>query len=698
MARILVTSALPYANGPIHFGHVAGAYLPADIYVRYKRACGDEVLYICGTDEHGAPITANARLAGQSPAAFTAHWHRVIRDTFDRMGIEFDNFSRTSMPHHYELSQEFFRGCEREGYLSTRTTEQAYCLTCAMFLPDRYLLGTCPKCGYERARGDECPRCGTWIDATKLGSPRCKTCEQPPELRATTHWYLHLDKLQPKLEAWLEPRRASWKPNVLAQVDSWLEDRDAEGTIVGLRPRSITRDLDWGVPVPAEGAEGKVLYVWFDAPIGYISSTIEWAEKRGEPEAWRRWWCDPEVRLLHFIGKDNIVFHCLTWPAMLMCQGGKYILPENVPANEFYNLQGGKFSTSEGWYVDIEDFFSKYSTDATRYAIARTFPETADSEWRWEDFQAKVNAELNDTYGNLANRALKFLSDYAGGVVPEPGPLGDRDREELEALAGWPARVGGLLDQFKAREGAQEFMELARRGNRYFNDKQPWKSRKTDEADFRTTLHTTCRILAALAVLGRPFIPRASASLWAQLGFAPEALAAVAWSEAGGLGVPPGQALGSIEPLFQKIPDEQIQAEIRALEERKAAMTQDADAAAPEVEIEPFTADASFDEFLKVDLRVGLVLEAEEMPKSKKLLRLKVDLGRETRQILAGLKEYYSADEMKGRKVVVVANLAPRKMMGEVSQGMILAATDAATQRPALVDPGAAAIPGSRVS
>lgn len=689
MSKFLITSALPYANGPIHFGHVAGAYLPADIHVRYLRAKGHEVLYICGSDEHGAPITANSAKAGQSPQEFTLHWHQEIKKTFDYMGIEFDNFSRTSLPLHHARSQEFFRQCQAKGYLVEKVEQQPFCKTCAMFLPDRYLVGTCPKCGHDKARGDECPKCGHWIETGTLVEPRCKTCGDTPETRDTKHWYLDLAKLQPKLEEWLDTKRSYWKPNVLSQVDSWLKQ--------GLRPRAITRDLDWGVKVPVEDAEGKVLYVWFDAPIGYISSTQEWAEAQGTPEAWKDWWCDPEVKLLHFIGKDNIVFHCLTWPAMLMCQDQGYNLPENVPANEFLNLEGDKFSTSEGWFLDLDDFFSRYSTDSARYAIARIAPETSDSDWRWEDFQAKVNAELNDAYGNLAQRCLKFLHQHFGGVLPEPGPIGERDQEELDVLATWPGRVGKLLEAYKVREGAHEFMELARRANRYFNEKQPWKTRKTDEADARTTFHVTCRILAALAVLGRPFMPKVSLQLWKQLGFAEEALAGISWDDAVTVELPAGQALGQVEPLFGKIPDKQIQAEIAALHERKAAMCAE-NQEPTAVELEPFTETMTFDDFLKVDIRVGKILEAEEMKKSKKLLKLQVDVGADTRQILAGLKQYYSAEEMVGRKVAVVVNLAPRKMMGEESQGMVMATTDAASGDAVLVDPGQDATPGSRLS
>jgi methionyl-tRNA synthetase len=691
MSKILITSALPYANGPIHFGHVAGAYLPADIHVRYRRAKGDEVLYICGSDEHGAPITANAKKAGQSPEQFTLHWHNEIKKTFDFMGIEFDNFSRTSLPQHHARSQEFFRQCQAKGYLSEKVEKQPFCKTCQMFLPDRYLVGTCPQseCGHEKARGDECPKCGHWIEAGTLINPRCKDCGSTPEVRQTRHWYLELGKLQPKLEEWLGPKRSFWKSNVLSQVDSWLKQ--------GLRARAITRDLDWGVKVPVEGADGKVLYVWFDAPIGYISSTQEWAERQGKPEAWKDWWCDPEVLLLHFIGKDNIVFHCLTWPAMLMCQDQGYNLPNNVPANEFLNLEGDKFSSSEGWYIDLEDFFSKYHTDAVRYAIARIAPETSDSDWRWEDFQAKVNAELNDAYGNLAQRCLKFLHQHFGGVLPEPGEIRERDQEELEVLATWPSRVGSLLDRYKVREGAHEFMELARRANRYFNEKQPWKTRKTDEADARTTFHVTCRILATLAVLGRPFMPKVSAKLWGQLGLVEEELARVAWDDAAKVKLPVGQPLGEVAPLFEKISDKQIQAEIQALQERKAAMCRKS-AEEAEVELEPFTETMTFDDFLKVDIRVGQVLEAEEIKKSKKLLKLQIDVGVDTRQILAGIKQFYSPEDLVGRKVAVVVNLAPRKMMGQESQGMVVATTDAATGDAVLVDPGQKTTPGSRLS
>ncbi len=698
LAKYLVTSALPYANGPIHFGHVAGAYLPADIFVRFRRLSGDQVLYICGTDEHGAPITANARAAGMSPSDFTAKWHAVIKSTFQRLSIEFDEFSRTSLPGHRELSQRFFLEIEKNGYLETRQEDQPYCPVDRMFLPDRYLVGTCPRCGYEKARGDECPKCAHWIE--KLIEPRCKLCGTAPETRATSHWYLSLQKLQPKLEAWLAPLRDSWKVNVLAEVDKWLKE--------GLKPRAITRDLEWGVPVPRPDAEGKVLYVWFDAPIGYVSATIEWAARTGQPEAWKDWWHDPEVKLLHFIGKDNIVFHTLTWPAMLMAQDQPFILPANVPANEFFNLEGGKFSTSEGWYLDLDDVFSKYPTDALRYALARNLPETGDSEWRWDDFQAKVNAELNDAYGNLAQRCLKFVDAHFGGAFPAPGPIGERDAAELEALAQWPALVGERLSEFRIRAAAQEFMELARRANRYFNDKTPWKTRTADPEDCKTTMHVTGRILAGLAILGQPFMPGTSRSLWQQLGFAPEAMDAVGWSGAGRLDLPTGQKIGTIAPLFEKIPDEAIRAEVEALEARKAKAARATPKGADPVEtdkgapsppsLEPFGATVAYDDFAKLDLRVGRIVEAEEVPKSKKLLKLQVDLGLETRQILAGLKESYTPEQMKGRKVAVLANLAPRTMMGLVSQGMILAATDPGDHKARLVAVDESLPPGARIS
>lgn len=692
MAKILVTSALPYANGPIHFGHVTGAYLPADVFVRFQRAQGHEVLFICGSDEHGTPVTVNAAKAKQDPSEFTAHWHRVIHETFQRFKIEFDNFSRTSYPHHHELAQQFFRQIEANGYLFEKSSEQLYCGSCEMFLPDRYLVGTCPSCKEDGARGDECPRCGHWVEAGTLIEPRCKTCDSAPVEKATKHWFLDLAKLQPKLEEWIETKRSFWKPNVLAQIDSWLKQ--------GLRERPITRDLDWGIPVPAEGGEGKVLYVWFDAPIGYISSTQEWAQKQGTPDAWRDWWEDPETQLFHFIGKDNIVFHCLTWPAMVMAQDEPFVLPENVPANEFLNLEGRPFSTSDEWIIPLESFFERYSSDMARYVLLRGLPETADSEWQWSDFQAKVNSELNDTLGNLAQRILKFLKTRFDGEVPglDPAGLDGLDKDTLETLEAWPKKIAAHLTGGKVelKKAILEYMELARVGNRYFNEKQPWKTFKTDLEDCRKTMALGVRILAGLAAMGSPFLPDTARSLWAQLGFEAGALEGLAWDQAGQVEFSPGHTIGAFEPLFRKISDEEVEAEVQSLEARMKAMEAETEAANPEYE--PLTEESHFEDFLKVDLRVGKILEAEEMKKSKKLLKLSIDLGFEKRQILAGIKEFFQPEELIGRKVVVHANLAPRKMMGIESQGMVLAANDAVTGEPTLLDPGQESTVGSRVS
>jgi methionyl-tRNA synthetase len=685
---VLVTSALPYANGPIHFGHIAGAYLPADIYVRLLKARGQDVIYICGTDEHGVAITLTARQAGVAPREHVDRWYGVIKEIFHRFDIRFDHFSRTATPQHAENSQEFFRQLVGNGYVSPKDSEQLYCVNDRMFLPDRYVTGTCHACGFEGARGDECPRCGTWIDPLKLGSPACRQCGSTPEKRVTRHWYLMLDRLQPRLETFID-ERSHWKRNVLQFVGGLLKE--------GLQPRPITRDLDWGVPVPLPEATGKVIYVWFDAPIGYITATQEWAEKVGAPGRWKDYWQSPESRIVHFIGKDNIPFHCLTFPAMLMGQSEPWTLVADVPANEFFNLEGGKFNTSAGWYIDLEEFFSRYSTDMIRWAIARNLPENADAEFTWGDFQAKVNGELADIYGNLAHRVLSFIQRYFDGTVPPASKPGPEDDGLESARRDAPVRVAAAVEAFRLREAAVEVMNLAREGNRYFDAVAPWRTRKGDRERCGTTLNRCVTLLETLAVISAPFIPSTAGRLWEMLG-REGPVAGAAWDTAREPADPAGRNLQPPEPLFVKIPDEQVEAEIAALhqrarvleaekqkdDEKKKTKTGESekgetgmtDQEKPSggkglAELRP---EITIDDFLKCDLRLGKILEAEKVPGSKRLLKFIVDTGVDKRTILAGIQEHYEPEQLVGKTVVVIANLAPRRMMGYDSQGMVLAA------------------------
>jgi methionyl-tRNA synthetase len=569
MVRHLVTSALPYANGPIHFGHVVGAYLPADVYVRTLRMQGEDVLFVCGTDEHGTSITIGAEAAGEDCAAYVARWRAEIKAVFDRLAISFDQWSGTSIsPPHAELSQEFFRRLDAGGYLLKKSDEQLYCATDERFLADRFIVGTCYVCGFEKARGDECPRCGEWLDALKILAPRCKVCGSVPIVRATAHWYLDLPKLRDEhVGAWFASK--SWKPNVKAFVEAQLKD---------LQPRPITRDMKWGVPVPpdrADGEAGKVLYVWFDAPIGYVSFTREWAEQRGEPDAWRTWWQDEETRLVHFIGKDNIPFHCVIFPSMLWGQKQGYVLPETVPANEFYNLQGRKFNTSENWTIPLDEFFARYDAEATRFYLISSMPETADSDWRWEDFQSCVNASLADTIGNLATRVLRFAAKHWDGRVP---PLSAAHVAELDAEilgACGPIRdPGAAVREFRFRRAAEELVANATVANKFVDRTAPWALRKTDPERAASVLNTAWEWLGLLARWMAPFVPGKAQALWEMLGRA-GAVADAGWPAppvAGAWRTPNAAGpLGAIDGLFAKLDDETVAREIAALEARAAA-------------------------------------------------------------------------------------------------------------------------------
>ncbi|MBO6575593.1 MAG: methionine--tRNA ligase [Rhodothermales bacterium] len=670
--RTLVTAALPYANGPIHIGHLAGAYLPSDIYCRYKRIAGEDIVFICGSDEMGVAIMVRARKEGTTPQEIVDRYHPVIEDAFQRFGMSFDHYGRTTSPKHAETSREFFRTLAGKDVFVTRTEQQLFDPEAGIFLADRFVIGTCPNCGHTDAYGDQCEKCGTALSPMELIDPRSTITDARPELRETTHWYLPLEDFQERLEAWIATK-PDWKPNVLGQVKSWLND--------GLRARAITRDVPWGVPVPEDvaeaagvSAEGKVIYVWFDAPIGYISATREWAEARGDADLWKSYWQGDDARLLHFIGKDNIVFHCLMFPAMLMAHGD-YVLPENVPANEFLNLEGDKLSTSRNWAVWLHEYLEEFPPDLLRYALATTLPETKDADFSWNDFQSRVNSELADVLGNFVHRSLTFAGRFFDGVVPPLSEPSQMDLDTLKALEEFPRRIGDAYDAYRFREGVFESMALARLGNKYFNDTEPWKTRKADPQACANTVHVSLQLCASLAVLLDPVLPHTAAALRGMLNLEgvrsgmPGARGEIGWADAGRPLLKAGQAVNQPEILFTKIEDEVIQAQIDKL----GGGSSDEDAGEPYEEVREV---ATFDDFLKLDLRAGVITAAEAVPKSKKLLRLEVDLGFATRQILSGVAQHWKPEELIGKHVSVVANLAPRKMMGLESQGMVLMAED----------------------
>ncbi len=689
--RILVTAALPYANGPIHVGHLAGAYLPADIYCRYQRLAGRDVVFICGSDEHGVPIMLRARSEGVSPQEVVDRYHAMIAEAFRGFGMSFDHYGRTSSVVHRETSQGFFRKLAEDGRFVKRTDEQLYDPEAKLFLADRFVRGTCPSCGYEDAYGDQCERCGRSLSPSELIAPRSAITNATPVLRETTHFYLPLADHQRWVEEWIAQQK-DWKPNVLGQVRSWLSD--------GLGDRAMTRDLPWGVPLPADVAEkegidpeGKVLYVWFDAPIGYISTTREWAAAQGDPDRWRTYWQDEGTKLVHFIGKDNIVFHCIIFPVMLKLHGG-YVLPENVPANEFLNLKGAKFSTSRGVAVWLHEYLEDFPPDYLRYTLTRIMPETRDADFGWEDFQALVNNELADTLGNFVNRALTFANKYFDGKLPPLDEPNERDREALAAMEGYPARVAEHIERFRFREAIGEAMALARLGNKYFNDSEPWATRKSDMRACGNTIHVSLQLCASLGILFEPFLPFSCARVRRMLRLEGARSSApggggdaLGWEAAARPLLSAGHQLGEAEILFTKLEDETIQAQIQKLQQRAAPPEPERPFAPPGEPIE-------YDDFAKLDLRVGVVKEAEKVPKSKKLVRCLVDLGFEERQVLAGVAEHLAPEQLVGRKVLVVANLKPRKMLGLESRGMLLMAED---REGTLVPATADAEPGSTV-
>lgn len=659
--RYTITAALPYTNGPIHIGHLAGVYVPADIFARYQRLKNNEVAFICGSDEHGVAISIKAKKEHTTPQAIIDKYHAIIKQSFADFGISFDNYSRTSLPIHHQTASDFFRKLYEQGDFIEEISEQLYDEEAHQFLADRFVIGTCPKCGNPEAYGDQCERCGSSLNATDLIDPKSSITGSKPTLKATKHWFLPLNRYQEFLEKWiLEGHKNDWKPNVYGQVKSWLDDE--------LKPRAVTRDLDWGIPVPVDGAEGKVLYVWFDAPIGYISSTKEWAEREGKD--WRPFWQDKDTELVHFIGKDNIVFHCIIFPAMLKAEGS-YILPTNVPANEFLNLEGNKLSTSKNWAVWLHEYLQDFPNqqDVLRYALTANAPETKDNDFTWKDFQARNNNELVAIFGNFINRVAVLTQKYYEGEVPAAGTLNATDSETLQQLSELTKKIEQSLERYRFREAQQELMNIARLGNKYLADEEPWKLIKTDAERVKTVMYVALQVATALAITSEPFLPFTSEKLknilqlgttaWEQVKQNPTAL------------LPTGHKIGVATLLFEKIEDAAIAKQLERLEKTKQANQQEAQAAA-EVTVVPQKELISYDDFAKMDIRIGTILSAEKMPKADKLLILKVDTGIDQRTIVSGIAQSFNPEEIIGKRVTVLANLAPRKLRGVESQGMIL--------------------------
>lgn len=651
--RYLVTSALPYANGPVHIGHLAGVYIPSDIYVRYLRKRGRDVIWVCGSDEHGVPITIKARREGVSPQAIVDKYHKIIKDSFAGLGISFDIYSRTTSPVHERTASDFFRKLYDKGEFTEETTMQYYDEEAGIFLADRYITGTCPKCGNDGAYGDQCEKCGSTLNATDLINPRSTVSGTQPVLRETKHWYLPLDRHEAFLRGWILDEHKEWKPNVYGQCKSWLDG--------GLQPRAVSRDLDWGIPVPVEGAEGKVLYVWFDAPIGYISATKELT-----PD-WEKYWKNEDTRLIHFIGKDNIVFHCIVFPAMLKAHG-EYILPDNVPANEFLNLEGEKISTSRNWAIWLNEYLEDMpgKQDVLRYVLTANAPETKDNDFTWKEYQARNNNELVAVLGNFVNRALVLTGKYFDGIVPATQELTDYDRDTLAELPRLRASLENNIEQFHFREALKDAMGFARLGNKYLADTEPWKVIKSDPDRVATILNIALQITANTAIAIEPFMPFSAEKMWRMLNLEP-----LGWEMLGRADLlAPAHRIGKPELLFEKIEDEVIDRQLRKLEATKAAN------AAANATVDPQKEAVSFEDFQKMDIRVARIIAAEKVAKTKKLLKLTIDTGIDTRVIVSGIAEHYTPEELIGRQVLVLVNLAPRELKGIESCGMILMASD----------------------
>ena len=652
--RTTVTSALPYANGPVHIGHLAGVYVPADIYVRYLRLKKEDVLFIGGSDEHGVPITIRARKEGITPQDVVDRYHKLIKDSFEEFGISFDVYGRTTSKVHSETASGFFRTLYDKGEFVEKTSMQYYDEEAHTFLADRYITGECPYCHAEGAYGDQCEKCGSSLSPTELINPKSAISGSKPVMRETKHWYLPLDKHEAWLRQWILEDHKEWRNNVYGQCKSWLD--------AGLHPRAVSRDLDWGIPVPVEGAEGKVLYVWFDAPIGYISNTKELL-----PDSWEKWWKDPETRLVHFIGKDNIVFHCIVFPAMLKAEGS-YILPDNVPANEFLNLEGDKISTSRNWAVWLHEYLRDFpgKQDVLRYVLTANAPETKDNDFTWKDFQARNNNELVAVYGNFVNRALQLTQKYYEGIVPECGELTDYDRQTLDEFKDVKAKVEELLDNFKFRDAQKEAMNLARIGNKYIADCEPWKVVKTDPERVKTIIYISLQLTANLAIAFEPFLPFSSKKLRGMLN-----MEDFEWNQLGRTDLlAAGHQLGKPELLFEKIEDDVIEAQVQKLLDTKKANEE------ANYKAKPIRENIAFEDFEKLDIRVGTVLECTKVPKADKLLCFKIADGLENRTIVSGIAKYYKPEDLVGKQVCFIANLPPRKLKGIESQGMILSAMD----------------------
>ena len=650
--RTTVTSALPYANGPVHIGHLAGVYVPADIYVRYLRLKKEDVLFIGGSDEHGVPITIRAKKEGVTPQDVVDRYHKIIKDSFEEFGISFDVYGRTTSEVHRETASEFFRTLYDKGEFVEKTSMQYYDEEAHTFLADRYITGECPHCHAEGAYGDQCEKCGTSLSPTDLINPKSAISGSKPVMRETKHWYLPLDKHEAWLCQWILEDHKEWRNNVYGQCKSWLD--------MGLQPRAVSRDLDWGIPVPVEGAEGKVLYVWFDAPIGYISNTKELL-----PDSWETWWKDPETRLVHFIGKDNIVFHCIVFPAMLKAEGS-YILPDNVPSNEFLNLEGDKISTSRNWAVWLHEYLRDFpgKQDVLRYVLTANAPETKDNDFTWKDFQARNNNELVAVYGNFVNRALQLTQKYYDGVVPACGELTEYDRQTLDEFKDVKAKVEELLDAFKFRDAQKEAMNLARIGNKYIADSEPWKVVKTDPERVKTIIYISLQLTANLAIAFEPFLPFSSEKLRKMLN-----MESFEWNRLGRTDLlQAGHRLAKPELLFEKIEDDVIEAQVQKLLDTKKANEE------ANYKAKPIRENIAFEDFQKLDIRVGTVLECTKVPKADKLLCFKIADGLENRTIVSGISKFYKPEELVGKQVCFIANLAPRKLKGIESQGMILSA------------------------
>lgn len=651
--KVLVTSALPYANGKIHLGHLSGAYLPADIYVRYKRLNGDDIVYICGSDEHGVPITITADKEKVTPKEIIDRYHEANKNAFEKFGMSFDIYSRTSLPIHHQTAQEFFKCFYDQGLLVEKKSLQFYDEKVKMFLPDRYVEGTCPRCGNEEARSDECEKCGSLYDPSELKNPKSKITGETPILKETSHYFFPLGKYQKRLEEYIAEmsEKYGWKENVLQYCRGWFND--------GLKDRAVTRDLDWGVKVPLDGVQNKVLYVWFEAVLGYISATKELSLQKGNADFWKNYWQDEKTKYIAFIGKDNVVFHTIIFPAMLMAwndaREDKFVLPQNVPANEFLNFEGKKFSKSRGWGIDVDEFLELFPADLLRYTLAANLPENKDTDFYWKEFQARTNGELADILGNFINRTLTFTFKHFDGKVPQRNKLEKIDEEMLSLLKEAPAKISDLLERFKIKDAVFEMLNVARAGNKYFNDSEPWKTSKSDKEKCATTINICLNAIYTLAEIFEPVIPFTSKKIFEMLNAKP-----TEWQKCGEANLPVGQKLNDPQILFNKIEDKIIDEQINKL---------------PKVEEQPkeLVEEISIDEFKKVKLRVAQIITAENVKKSDKLLKLQIDLGNEKRQLVAGIAKSYSPEELIGKKILVVANLKPAKLFGIESQGMVLA-------------------------